>query len=262
MYTKSWFHTGAFLGAEQLEERFSAEYWGGDAKAFVLPRSVVPGGLSGADAREAMRALAGRTLRTEVYALDGSDKENEPFTVSGANFEVRQVQGRGPNVYGVYLAHDREALSYQYERDPADPRIAHSFVLEVDDYGTALRSAAVVYRRRDFVLDEQGVFHATLSETDVVHLDTSDDVLRLGVPVEARSYELHGLPAPGDDAFSWQAIRDAADTANAVAYDGQLSNGIDKRLLTRSRTRYLADDLSAPLAPGEVQSKALAYDSD
>ncbi|WP_280524075.1 toxin TcdB middle/N-terminal domain-containing protein, partial [Enhygromyxa salina] len=31
VYTKSWFHTGAFLGAEQLEERFSAEYWGGDA---------------------------------------------------------------------------------------------------------------------------------------------------------------------------------------------------------------------------------------
>ncbi|PRQ09409.1 RHS repeat domain-containing protein [Enhygromyxa salina] len=95
-----------------------------------------------------------------------------------------------------------------------------------------------------------------------MHLDASDDVLRLGVPVEARSYELHGLPAPGDDAFTWRAIRDAADTANPVAYDGQLSNGIDKRLLSCSRSRYLADDLSAPLAHGEVQSKALAYDSD
>ena len=35
-----------------------------------------------------------------------------------------------------------------------------------------------------------------------------------------------------------------------------------RRLLSRTRMRYLADDLSGPLPHGSVQSKALAYDSD
>ncbi|WP_308726554.1 toxin TcdB middle/C-terminal domain-containing protein, partial [Enhygromyxa salina] len=247
---------------EELAERFAREYWGGDDKAFELPASVVPSGLTGAEAREAVRALAGRTLRTEVYALDGSELEGEPFTVSEGSFEVRQVQARGPNCFGVYLAHDREALSYHYERDPLDPRIAHSFTLEVDDYGAVLRSAAVAYPRREFVHEEQGATYVTLSEADVVHLVDGDDVLRLGVPVEARSYQVHGLITAMGAAFSWQAVREAADSAAAVAYDGELSGGVDKRLLSRSRTRYLADDLSAPLAHGVVQSKALVYDTD
>ena len=85
--------------------------------------------------------------------------------------------------------------------------------------------------------------------------------MRLAVPTEARSYELHGLTAPSG-AFAWSTIRNAADTASAIAYDGTLTGGIDKRLLARSRTRYLADDLSAPLLHGAVQSKALPYDSD
>ena len=41
-----------------------------------------------------------------------------------------------------------------------------------------------------------------------------------------------------------------------------MSGTEEKRLLARSRTRYLADDLSAPLAFGSVESKALVYDSD
>ena len=43
---------------------------------------MLPSELSGSDAREAIRALAGRTLRTEVYALDGSADEDKPYTVA------------------------------------------------------------------------------------------------------------------------------------------------------------------------------------
>src|SRR5690606_23512098 len=37
---------------------------------------------------------------------------------------------------------------------------------------------------------------------------------------------------------------------------------VEKRLLSRSSMRYLADDLSGPLPHAVLQSKALAFDSD
>ena len=33
----------------------------------------------------------------------------------------------------------REALSYHYERNPADPRVSHALTLEVDDFGNVLQ---------------------------------------------------------------------------------------------------------------------------
>src|SRR5690606_15657875 len=87
-------------------------------------------------------------------------------------------------------------------------------------------------------------------------------ILRLAVPVESRSYELHGLTAPSSSAFPWADILDAADQATQIAYDATIGAGVKKRLLARSRIRYLKDDLSAPLAHGVVESKALPYDSD
>ncbi|MFV8749406.1 SpvB/TcaC N-terminal domain-containing protein [Nannocystaceae bacterium ST9] len=267
VYTRSWFHTGAFLGWEKFSTLFAGEYWQGDAEAWTLPDSTLPTGLSGGDAREAIRALAGKTLRSEVYALDGSADEGKPYTVSEATFEVRQVQARGSNRFGVYLPLDRESLSYHYERVEVeadeDPRIAHGVVLEVDEYGTPLRSCSVVYpRRAESEHDEQNLLLVTLSESEAVHLVADDDVLRLAVPIESRAYELHGLTPPSGTAFGWQALRDGADAATEVPFVGPVGVGTKKRLLSRSRTRYFADDLSAPLAFGTVESKALAYDSE
>ena len=110
MYTKSWFHTGAFIDRSKLSRLFAEEYWGADA--WSLPDSRLPTGLTGSEVREAVRALAGKTLRTELYALDGTADEGKPYTVSEASFEVRQIQARGINPFGVYLPVDRESLAY------------------------------------------------------------------------------------------------------------------------------------------------------
>ncbi|NVB39974.1 toxin [Pseudenhygromyxa sp. WMMC2535] len=263
VHTKQWFHTGAFIERARISTAFADEYWRGDADAFVLPDTALPADLSGPERREALRALAGSSLRTEVYALDGSALEPIPYTVSEANFAVRQLQPAGPNRNGVYQTHGRETLSVHYERDVDDPRLAHGFVLEVDDYGTVLRGAEVVYPRRSPAHAEQAALHVTLSEAAVVHLDDLDAALRLAVPVESRSYELHGLALDGAAAFSWQALRDAADTAVAIAPTAAPTGvgALEKRLLGRSRTLYLADDLSAPLAHGTVESKALVHET-
>jgi RHS repeat-associated protein len=139
-------------------------------------------------------------------------------------------------------------------------------VLVIDDYGTPLRNAAVVYSRRGSpTYTEQTKLHVTLSESEVVHLTASADVLRLAVPIEARSYELHGPTAPLLSAapFTFEALLVAANEAVEIAFaTTPTGTGTKKRLLSRTRTRYLADDLTAPLAFGTAESKALPYDSE
>ena len=58
------------------------------------------------------------------------------------------MQPRGANRHAVFFTHAREAISYHYERNPADPRIQHALTLEVDDYGNVLKQAAIGYGRR------------------------------------------------------------------------------------------------------------------
>src|SRR5690606_16550116 len=126
---------------------------------------------AGSEIREAMRALAGKNLRTEVYALDGSELQAVPYSVSEATFEVRLLQARGINRFGVHLPLDRESLAYHYERDDSDPRIVHTVALEIDDYATPLRSATIAYPRRGSpTYSEQSQLYITLTEAEVVHL--------------------------------------------------------------------------------------------
>jgi hypothetical protein len=76
--TKTWLHTGAWREGERLEAQYESEYYDGDVEAVHLPRSSVPAGLAVQEVREALRALRGRTLRTEVYAEDGTGTPEHP----------------------------------------------------------------------------------------------------------------------------------------------------------------------------------------
>jgi hypothetical protein len=71
-----------------------------------------------------------------------------PYTVTEQNFTIRPLQPRGGNRHAVFFTHAREAITYHYERNPADPRIQHALTLEVDDYGNVLKEAAIGYGRR------------------------------------------------------------------------------------------------------------------
>ena len=71
-------------------------------------------------------------LRQEVYALDGTPKEEHPYTVTEQNFTIKRLQPRDGNRHAVFFTHAREAINYHYERNPADPRVSHALTLEVD----------------------------------------------------------------------------------------------------------------------------------
>lgn len=170
--TRTWFHTGAFIGRKRISNYFAGfldaddegEYYrepgltDAEARDLLLDDTVLPPGLSAEEAREACRALKGSMLRQEGYALDGSDEEPHPYTVTEQNLSIRLIQPRAGNRHAVFLTHAREAINYHYERNPADPRVQHAMTLEVDGYGNVLKDAAVGYGRRETikVVNENG----------------------------------------------------------------------------------------------------------
>ena len=105
-------------------------------------------------------------LRQEVYADDAgpeprpsrSSAPARPTPSPSRTSPSGALQPRGGNRHAVFFTHAREAISYHYERNPADPRIQHALTLEVDDYGNVLKQAAIGYGRRSSirVVDAQG----------------------------------------------------------------------------------------------------------
>lgn len=275
VYTKTWFHTGAWRAGAKIAKQYEKEYWSGDEGAVLLPDTILPSGLSAEEAREACRALKGQILRQETYAQDGSDVEERPYLVSERSYDVRRVQPmikvpskglgtEGRVTHGVFFTHPREAIEYHYERTLDDPRITHAFTLEVDDFGVVRKSAAVGYPRRSdkSPLTEQTTVAITLSEVEVFHhapRDTSD-WYRIGVPIETWSYQLTGLGLEADAIYTFADMATAAESATAIAYEATpTSMTLQKRLLSQSQTRYYTEDLTAEAARGVVPSHALPY---
>ncbi len=243
VHTKTWFHTGAYFGRDHVSDYFAGllnatdqgEYFrepgltDAEARAMLLTDTVLPTGLSLEEEREACRALKGSMLRQEVYADDTGpsataeqiDRAQTPYTVTEQNFTIRALQPWGANRHGVFFTHAREAISYHYERNPADPRVQHALTLEVDEVGNVLKQAAIGYGRRSQVrvVDQQGNIqlvpnpgltglHAgdrakqttpllTYTENRVTNAIESADTHRNPLPCEALTFELTGYTATG-----------------------------------------------------------------
>jgi YD repeat-containing protein len=236
----------------------------------LLDDTTLPSGLTADEEREACRALKGAMLRQEVYGLDGSDKQANPYSVAEQNLTLQLLQPRGGNQYAVFLAHPRESIAYHYERIPADPRVVHSVTLEVDGFGNVLKSASVAYGRRlpdpalssDDQANQQEI-HIVYSENAFTNAVDTADAYRTPLPCESRSYELTGLAlAAGSSRFSLGDIFTAGTTADALAYEQTPTAGVlQKRLIAQGRTLYRSDDLSIPLPLGQMQSLALPFES-
>jgi RHS repeat-associated protein len=308
--TKSWFHTGVYLGRERILRHFESEYFRETgltletARPLLLDDTVLPPGLTVEEEREACRALKGSMLRQEVYADDanhpGATPEQvrracTPYTVTEQNFTIRALQPKGVNRHAVFFAHPREAISYHYERNPADPRIQHALTLDVDDYGNVLKQAAIGYGRRTQirVVDAAGNvqqvpnpglagLHAidqarqttpllTYTENSVTNAIESDDTHRTPLPCEAITFELTGY-TPSGAAGRYQAVdfvepdpaapgRLLHKFIDQVAYEAAVTSNPCRRPIEWLRTLYRRDDLSSLLPLGEVQPLSLPGES-
>ena len=271
--TKTWFSTGAWSKRGAIGRQYKGEYYALDAEAPSLSETLRIEGLAAGERlttheeKQACRALRGQALRQEIYGLDGSAAASHPYSVTESRFAVRRVQPATPGAHGVFVVHPRESSTRHYERNPNDPRTVHALTLEVDAYGTVLRSAAVAYPRRTPHIEhpEQGVVAVTLTETDVANVVGTGDLYRLGVPLETRVYELHGAVPVADAVFPFEdfvALVEAADTAGPVSYELEPPSGVRKRLLERVRIRYYdSANLPAALPWGAADAQALVYES-
>ncbi|MGF1614664.1 MAG: SpvB/TcaC N-terminal domain-containing protein [Gammaproteobacteria bacterium] len=299
VHTKTWFHTGAYLDRHHISRQFEGEYYRepglSDAEflAQVLPDTNLPPDLTIEEEREACRALKGSMLRQEVYALDGTDSEEHPYTVTEQNFTIQRLQPKEKNRYGVFFTHPCEAINYHYERNPTDPRSTHTLTLEVDKFGNVLRSIEVGYPCADVPerLPEQNETHVTLTLNRFANRDDRPDWRRIGLPVETRTYEVV-KPPTASLRFAWEELRDLAEAlvpldqvepsaAKTIAYEqwdwrkqwnpqaepgGPANTRL--RLIEHVRTLYRPDDFGdaqndplALLPLGTVQSLALPGES-
>lgn len=285
--TRTWFHTGLYVGRDHVSDFFAGlldandrgEYYREpgltdvQARALLLPDTVLPDSLSLDEEREACRALKGAMLRQEVYALDGTDKAGIPYTVAEQNFTIECLQRRGVNPHAVFFTHAREALSYHYERNPADPRVTHALTLEVDDYGNVLKEVAIGYGRRQSPFSEpkdrekQSTPLITFTESSVTN--AIDDVARFPddyrtpLPAETRVYELTGIvPNANSARFSFDewsgAGFDLAASLATIPYEQEANRALkQKRLIENVRTRYRRNDLTALLPLRVLEVRAL-----
>ncbi|MFW2373133.1 MAG: SpvB/TcaC N-terminal domain-containing protein [Gammaproteobacteria bacterium] len=289
--TKTWFHTGMYMGRNHVSDFFAGllndhdqgEYYrepglsDAEARRHLLPDTIIPPDLTLDEEREACRALKGSMLRQEVYALDGTDKEAIPYTVVEQNFIIQALQPKGENRYGVFFTHPREVITYHYERNPVDPRTQHVMTLEVDHYGNVLKSLAIGYGRRHSSLpefrDQEKQTHTLITYTENGFTNAIDDVFqypddyRTPLPSETRTYELTGFEsenyAPRFSFDEWTRNDfDLLASATEIPYEQTANNSAkQKRLIEHVRSRYRKDDLTAFLPPGEVEPMALPGES-
>ncbi len=156
--TRTWFHQGP-IGDESgdwTETGFSDEFWPGDTQVLSWPPSVVNflTSLPRRVKRDALRAMRGRILYTELYAIDGSELQDRPYTVTEHLHSVREESppgpGEVPDRLHIFFPHTLAERTTQWERGN-DPMHQFKFTSDYDEYGQLLsQSNIAVPRGRDF----------------------------------------------------------------------------------------------------------------
>src|SRR5204863_3624985 len=126
--------------------------------------------------RDAIRTLRGAELRTEVYALDGSGREDRPYTVTESQHGIRHefgptFGGTSPalsNVEGFY-PHFVAKRTTQSERGD-DPVSQFELAENYDDVGQCRLHDSVAcplgWRSFTDVVPETAPFIATCTQTE------------------------------------------------------------------------------------------------
>jgi RHS repeat-associated protein len=303
--TKSWHHTGAFLRNKKILNQFEKDYWYHEYEREFgalahsespLPdaRLTVPEGvdlsiieqLTADELREAYRACKGMGLRSETFAKDAikfgntvlaRKKELTPFAVATHNCVIELLQPRGKNEHAVFAVKESESITYNYERNPDDPRITHALNIKLDEYGNILESASVVYPRVEAKILEETVLPAETQneqrKTVIIytHNQFTNDVLgdnthRLRLPSEVKTFELKGVAKTGTyyslSDFTNILDDEKSDSAFYHELNKPLIDGkAQKRLVEHIRTSYYRDNLTGVLPLHQLESLALPFES-
>lgn len=298
--TRTWFHTGAFLDRKRILTHFRDEYWDAviNSRGFSLPvnepelrdarvvaspsihdRSIVDK-LMVNEWREALRACKGLVLRQEVFALDAAEsgatreqiqKQLTPYTVATHNCLVQLVQPRGgENKHAVFSVTESEAVTFHYERDPADPRVAHTLNIKVDELGNVLEAASVVYPKQRIdsslpreVHDEQRKTLITYTRNVYTNDLLFPTTYRLRLPAETKTYEITNLTRPdAQPLYRIEDFNEILERAEGIEYQSRATSGAtQRRLIEHVQTSYYNDELTTGLDVGTLGRLGLSFES-
>ncbi len=213
--------------------------------AMELPDLTIPAGLSGFEAREACRALKGHVLRVETYSDDDTSLALLPFDVVEHNYEVRRIQPVGVNRYAVFAPHERETLSFHYDRVADDPRVEHHVVLEVDPYDHPLREISIAYPRRAGYPDPEPALLANFRQM-LAYDQTRLHVMGKGARTDAACHHRR-CAAPADAGRNGDSRNHGPDAGECASRNHQSVQirraryGLDDRMECGSRHPLRAD---------------------
>jgi len=299
--SKSWNHTGAFLPKDKILNQFAKDFWYEEMLRQGFPAThhevalpdarlvTAPGidptiidHLSAQEWQEALRACKGMGLRSETFAKDAvkfgntdeaRKKELTPFSVATHNCVIELLQPKGKNKHAVFVVKESEAITYSYERNPEDPRIAHHLNIKLDEYGNILESASVVYPRLAVDASLPTETQQEQSKTVIIFTQNqftndvfNDDTHRLRLPSEVKTYELKGV----SKANNYYAFNDFTDILSDAKSDTAFYHEINKplvaskaqkRLIEHVRSNYHHNLLTGALPLHQLESLALPFES-
>ncbi|WP_374698698.1 SpvB/TcaC N-terminal domain-containing protein [Wolbachia endosymbiont (group B) of Limnophora tigrina] len=272
IYTKTWYHTGAYKKAEDLVESYRKEFYQGDREALkITPQVFDENIISIEDKRQAYRAIQGQMLRQEVYGLDENpDLYQHPYSVTESSACVKLLQSSTNSShkvfkYGIFFVNLQETINYHYERNCCDPRIQHDFVLEVDEYGNVIKSASITYPRRiePNNYSEQQKLHATLERN--FYVNNTKEFYLLGALYKSQAFEIGGLRVAVSGYTNINDLRTHVTQSlqNTIKFEENLNyTSPQVRLLSESHNYFWNKEQTKNLALGLVTQQALLHHTE
>jgi RHS repeat-associated protein len=247
--TKTWFHQGP-IGeefGEWDEPTYASEYWQEDPPRLARPRAILRflNRLPRRVKRDAVRALRGSVVRTELYALDDADpaRRARPYTVTESLYGVCEVavSGGEPHLTSeprpddwpdrpvsdvsrrLFFPHLLAQRTTQWERGD-DPMTHFAFTGDYDDYGQPQRHTQIACPRGWRDLDDRPgqAYLATYSRT--VFATPID----LEVYIRDRVATTTTYDITNTDGQTVLELSELPDTDAALAVIGQTLNFYDR----------------------------------
>jgi hypothetical protein len=258
--TKTWFHQGPVGDefGEWEETDYRNEYWPGDPQALSRPNSMINflKNLPRRVKRDALRTLRGSILRTELYALDGSERQDRPYTVTESLSGVREENppaASDKDREHLFFSHALAQRTTQWERGD-EPMTQFTFTEDYDEYGQPRSQISIaVPRGRNFQVAAPGEpYLATHAVTTYAHRDDEQHYL-IGRVSRTINYEILNDGSPSVFQLRQQILDGTAFTRligqTLNFYDGPAFQGLsfgqigDFGALVRSEALVLTDDI-------------------
>ena len=270
--SKNWFHQGPvgdeFGDWEELD--WSDQYWAGDPQLLRHTQTVndflrkMPSTPEGRRARrDALRALRGSMLRSELYALDGSERERRPYTVSESSYGLVEFEPPAdgePRRLHIFFPHLTAQRTTQWERGD-DPLTRFSFTRytdennpeEFDPYGRPLAHTQVACPRGWRTLEDKPAESYLSTRTCSLYAEPVNPSIYIHDRVaRATNYEL--VNTTGKDILDLAARKDSSAGLSLIGqtlnfYDGEAFIGLPLGkvgpygVLTRAESLALTEEI-------------------